>query len=108
MWWWVWWQRVRRIPILGFINLNQWYHVAVVREGNVYRGYLNGVQTWTQTVAGSLYDSTPRGLILGANAEYTWGSAPKSPLDGYIDDLRISKGVALYTGNSFTPPSALM
>jgi hypothetical protein len=76
-----------------------WQHVAVTRSGNVFRMFLNGVEQGTSvTSTASMYSSkTPR---IGAWTNYT-----SRDHDGYIDDLRITKGVARYTAG-FTPPSA--
>ena len=92
---------------LGALPLNQWVHVAVTRSGNTYSGYINGIRTWQQTVSGALYDPTPRGLMIGASVNNTWGSTPQRGVTGYIDDLRITKGVARYTSTTFAPPDRL-
>jgi len=80
------------------LNTQQWYHLAVCRSSGVTRLFLNGVQ------AGSMTDNTDYTIgtnrpIIGSNVFAGAG------LNGYIDDLRITKGVARYTSN-FTPPTA--
>jgi hypothetical protein len=88
---------------IGAPTLNQWSHVAVTRSGNVYRGFLNGVQGYTQTLSLTPYDPNARGLAIGSNYSNTWGSGtPSSVVTGYLSNLRILKGTALYTAN-FTP-----
>ena len=91
--------------LIGLINSGVWYHVAITRSGNQYRGFLNGIQTWY------LYSSlTPytvganRGLAIGSNYQTTWGtpSSITQSFSGYISNLRIVKGNALYVSN-FTP-----
>jgi hypothetical protein len=80
----------------GSLTDNQWSHVAVTRQGNTYRLFVDGVLANQNTATASLTD----GLIdIGANS--TGGES----LSAYIDDLRILKGIALYTAN-FTPPAA--
>jgi hypothetical protein len=90
---------------IGSPNLNKWNHIAVTRSGNVYRGFLNGVQGYTQTLALTPYNPNARGLAIGGNYATTWGSGtPTTVLNGYISDLRIVKGTAVYTSD-FTPPT---
>ena len=89
---------------LGIIAKDCWTHVAVTRQGNVFRGFVNGVQGFTQTVSGSLYNSSPRGLAIGSNYTTTWGTGtPTASYNGYISDLRIINGTALYTANFSVP-----
>ena len=79
-----------------------WYHIAVVRSGSAtgnVKIFING--TADATSGGAITDNfnqTNAGYI-GADRVGT------SPMNGYIDDLRITKGVARYTAN-FTPPTA--
>lgn len=80
-------------------SLNTWYHVALVRNGSNFTGYINGVGTSLGTSTATIFKST-YGITVGAHN----GSA-SFYLNGYIDDLRITKGYARYTAN-FTPPSA--
>jgi len=81
----------------GSVSTGQWYHVAVVRSGSTITGYLNGTSTGTATQSGTLGN---------ANAIYVSGISTGNDLwNGYIDDLRITNGVARYTAN-FTPPTA--
>jgi len=76
------------------INQSQWYHLAIVRNGTTTTFYVDGVSTITET-----NDSTDYfGTYIGLGAIYS----TSFPLNGYIDDLRITKGIARYTAN-FTP-----
>lgn len=91
---------------IGTLTVNAWNHLAVTRSGNVYRGFLNGVQGYTQTLALTPYNPTPRGVCIAANFATTWGTGtPTVPFQGYLQEVRITKGVARYTSN-FTPSSA--
>lgn len=88
------------ITSTGSINLNSWNHIAVVREGtgsNQTKIYINGANDGTGTVSTDFNQTTV--MYVGANR--TGGN----PMKGFIDDLRITKGVARYTAN-FTPPTA--
>jgi len=79
---------------------NNWYHVAAVRNGSTFTLYVNGNSVLTQSTSSALfaYGGATR---VGANA------SNGDVFNGYIDDLRITKGVARYVTN-FTPPVARM
>jgi hypothetical protein len=75
-----------------------WHHIAVVRSGTSFKAFKDGVDVTTGTFSsgatitmGSIYIG--RSSVSGRN------------YIGYIDELRITKGVARYTAD-FTPPSA--
>jgi hypothetical protein len=81
--------------------INTWYHIAVVRSGTTIYFFVDGVQQTTQGSGASSYNypASPAGLYVGANND------GNENFNGYIDDLRITKGYARYTAN-FTPPTA--
>lgn len=83
---------------MGSIAINTWYHVALVRNGSVFTPYINGVAGTTTTSSATLFASTLP-LVIGATGNGA------SFFNGYIDDFRITNGVARYTSN-FTPPTA--
>jgi hypothetical protein len=78
------------------ISFNQWTHVAVVRQSGTVKIYING--TGGTGVSASA-DLTQNGCLVGAfYDQLAWN------FTGYIDDLRVTRGVARYTAN-FTPPT---
>ena len=84
------------------ITLDTWHHVAVTRNGNTWRLFLNGVQEDTITDSNNITASNgavSSGLRLG-----TINAGLQYPLHGYIDDVRITNGDSRYTSN-FTPPT---
>ena len=83
---------------LGTPSTGVWHHLALVREGNVYRGFLDGVQGFSVTNSSGPYGSSALARIGAANSDGT------GAIDGYIDDFRVTKGVARY-GN-FAVPTA--
>lgn len=89
------------------ITQGEWYHVAITRSGNTWRGYVNGIKLAEVVKAGTPYNPAPRGLQIGAACQTTWGSTPYAPYIGYIDDLRITRGSAIYTSTVFAPPARL-
>jgi hypothetical protein len=80
---------------------NTWAHVAVVRSGsatNNVKMYFDGVQVAQGTNTSTL-DSTNASLFIGC--ERTGGAF----ITGYMSNVRIVKGTAVYT-SAFTPPTA--
>lgn len=82
------------------VQTSQWYHVAIVRSGNTFTVYIDGVSE----MSGSDSTSLPSGNISYVGSRFDTGFAVADPLWGHIDDFRITKGVARYTTN-FTPPT---
>lgn len=82
------------------IPLNTWTHVAYVRNGTTFTSFVNGVQDLTFTgLSGSLMTNTDAQAI---GASSTIGD---TPFFGYISNMRVVKGTAVYTA-AFTPPTA--
>jgi hypothetical protein len=83
--------------------INTWYHIAVTRSSHEFRGFVDGTQVGSTVIrsASSLWIAG-YGMAIGG-AETSSGTAAN--FNGYIDDFRITKGVARYTAN-FTPPAA--
>lgn len=80
------------------LNLDQWYHIAIVRFSGSTKMYVDGVQ------AGSTWsDSTNYTQNFHAFGDSTY--SPGSPMAGWVDEARITKGIARYTAD-FTVPAA--
>ena len=76
-----------------------WTHVAVSRTGTTLTIYVNGVQrAQNSSFHSSIYNNTDNPVEIGG---YNNGT---NTFDGYISNLRVIKGRALYTSN-FTPPT---
>jgi hypothetical protein len=76
---------------------NQWVHYAVSRAGSSLKLFANGTQVASTTDSSTTVAS---GLFIGTNAFYS--SASDTYWLGYIDELRITKGVARYTASFVT------
>ena len=93
----------------GTIPVDTWTHVAVSRDVNTLRSFINGTQVGSNTTNTASWDvtsGTGAGVFIGA-ANLTNVSPPNYHFDGKIQDLRFYKGTAKYTSN-FTPPSAIL
>ena len=85
------------ITFSSALTVGNWYHFALVRDGNTISGYLNGVKNATTgTITGALYTGTWLTYI----GFYQEGST--SYHTGYTSNVRVVKGTAVYTSN-FTP-----
>lgn len=84
----------------GTLVANQWSHIVLCRQSGTLRAFIDGSETMTRTDTSS-YDSTSD-FVIGANDVSAGGL---NHFGGYVDELRITKGVARYTA-AFTPPIA--
>ncbi len=83
------------------IQVNTWYHVTIVRNGNTPLIFLNGV---SQTVVEQTTISGKTLPDLTGNMQIGRSQYPGYPYDfnGWLDECRWSKGIARWTAN-FTP-----
>jgi hypothetical protein len=77
----------------------QWCHVAVARSGTSLKMFVNGVQEASATVSASISLDTTTGVLIGS------GFDGSSNIKGYVSNVRVVKGTAVYT-SAFTPPTA--
>ena len=82
------------------LSANTWYHFAYARSGSSTKMFINGTQVGSTYTDNTNYINAPNRPVIGTNG-FTLGD---SNFNGYIDDLRITKGLARYTAN-FTPPT---
>lgn len=81
------------------LSLNTWYHIAGVKQGSNTYLFVNGVLEATANVGTTAQYNTNIGLSIGRNTtNSSWYYT------GYINDLRVTKGIVRYTTN-FTPPN---
>jgi hypothetical protein len=81
------------------LTINEWSHIAVTYEGSgsTRRFFKNGVQIGSAGTVSSGINYTAGSCSIGAQ------EAGLNPWIGYISNLRIVKGTALYRSD-FTPP----
>jgi hypothetical protein len=77
------------------ISNSTWYYVAITRSGTALRMFINGTQEASTTNSANFTSTTS--MFVGADANNT-----NQRLNGYIQDLRITKGVA----RTITTPTA--
>lgn len=83
----------------GTLSLNTWTAVAVTRTGNTFRIWRNGTFIASGT-SGNNSGTAP--LTVAWYGSFTTANR----LQGYISNVRIIKGLSLYTASSnYTPPS---
>jgi hypothetical protein len=85
--------RIAAAPLVA----RAWSHVAIVRSGTTATLYVNGISVGSYGSAGTNLDYTGNSYIgtqVGSNI-----------MNGYLSDVRLVKGTAVYTSN-FTPPTA--
>jgi hypothetical protein len=107
--------QIALVPTTGYVNLwdgtldligtsnvcnGAWHHIAATRSGTILRLFVDGVQqaSTTYSVSVSPNSGKPRpyiGTFNGSSGDF----------NGYIQDMRVTKGYARYTAN-FTPPTA--
>jgi hypothetical protein len=85
-----------RITATSALVANTWQFITIARSSGSTKMYVDGTQVGSTYTDTNNY-ATPLSSI--------GGRAAGNSLNGYIDDLRITKGVARYTAN-FTPPTA--
>ena len=82
-------------------SADTWYHLAVTREGSTFRMFVDGVLEASATSSVSIDSNREKFYIIGSVLA---GTANSTMFNGYMQDIRITKGLARYTAN-FTPPT---
>ena len=87
----------RSLSAQDVIHLNTWHHVAWARASGTLRAFVDGIEVDSDSYSG---DFTTQEYFLGDTASTSSGE-----FVGYMSNVRVIKGTALYTGN-FTVPTA--
>ena len=80
-----------------------YHHVAIVRSGSTIKGYVNGVEEISSSYSSAIDFGTGSSTVIGELAIDNY--AGDYPFKGYISNLRLVKGTAVYTSD-FTPPTS--
>lgn len=81
------------------VTLNSWHHLAVCRQGSTLRLFQNGTKTGEYTDTYNYAFTDAIGLGISKVAPQNGYSA----MEAYIDEVRITKGIARYTANFGSP-----
>jgi len=80
--------------------VDTWYHVALVRDGDFLRAFIDGSEIGSaSSISGALEDGGQPldiGIMRSSSTYY---------LNGWIDELRVLKGVAANTDTTFPVPT---
>lgn len=82
------------------LSNNQWYHIACTRQSGTVRIFVNGIMTGASGTRAESCNNNAFALTIGGWGISTW----EYYLTGYMDEIRITKGVARYTSD-FTAPT---
>jgi hypothetical protein len=83
------------------LSINIWYHIALCRASGSTKLFVNGTQAGSTYTDSNTYTNGALRPVIATDGS----SVNTNSFNGYIDDLRITKGVARYTSN-FTAPTA--
>ena len=87
------------------ITIGVWHHIAIVRSGsgtNNLSLYLNGTRVDQVTNTATLGGSS------GTSRIGNYAANPAGGINGYMSNVRILKGTALYSGSSLTVPTSAL
>ena len=85
-------------------TFGDWHHLAVVRSSGTIKGYVNGVEEVSFSYSSGVDFANGGAAVIGATSQVTHPG--DYDLKGYLSNLRLIKGTALYTTNYFTPPTS--
>jgi hypothetical protein len=90
------WKDNNTFVVTGTVTQSAWNHVAVVRESGTLKLYING----------SLASSGANTTNYTVAFKYIGSSFDPFGFNGYMDDIRITRGYARYSGSTYTQPAA--
>ena len=86
------WNLISGLTIGTGLTTGVWYAIAICRSGNTWTTFFNGVVYAYTTASGAVFSNA---------GDVTYGSndSGSERLNGWLDEFRITKGVARYAKN---------
>ena len=84
----------------GVVTTNAWHHIAVTCTSGTTRIFVNGVSVASSVTVNSISSTSAHPFCIGKDS-----NTATQFFDGYIEDVRVTKGVSRYSA-TFTPPIA--
>ena len=86
------------------VTTNQWFFLEWSRSGNMMYIFVDGVMTTSfDTTGHTFYESFQSPILLGGLTTGAVVNDPSNYMDGYLSDIRITKGIARHTSNYALP-----
>jgi hypothetical protein len=87
------------------LAINRWYHLAFSLNNFNLKFFIDGIERGSSVTlaAGEPYSQATSELYIGASDSYPFYGTMDTFHKGYMEDVRITSGVARYV-NNFTPP----
>jgi hypothetical protein len=82
----------------GTISTSTWTHVALVRSGSSWALFLSGSRQWTGTSSATIITRSTDTFRIGG----PWPAGGPTVFSGYIQDFRMTNGIARYNPASTT------
>ena len=92
-----------RVTSSASLSANTWSHIALVRNGSAFNVYINGTSSGTPGSNSSSLNTNTLGYTSG-RVENTGSNLG---ILGYVSNLRVVNGTAVYTSNFTAPTSPL-
>ena len=83
----------------GALTSGAWQHVAVTRDNGLLRIFVGGSKLYEGSISST--NNANANLCIGGTA---FGSSVR--FDGFIDEMRFTRGFSRYSPGGFTPPTA--
>jgi hypothetical protein len=89
------------------INDNTWHHISIVKISNNTRLYIDGVQQGSTYADTQTYTGEAGRPVIGSlgNLQYIETYQNRNSLRGFMSNIRVCRGVGVYTG-AFTVPTS--